>query len=185
MKYDIIIADPPWDYKGQKQHNGKGGKETGSASTHYATMTLNELKTIPVSSVSSDNSLLFLWTSSPHLDQAIELMQTWGFDYATIAFVWNKDKVNPGFYTMSQVELVLVGKKGSIPRPRGSRSQRQIVHSPRTNHSAKPEEVQDRIEKMFPLQSKLELFARRVRPNWTCLGNEIDGLDIRDALNKL
>lgn len=185
MSFDIIIADPPWDYKGQVQHNGKGGKETGSAELHYSTMTLDQLAKIPVSTVASDNSLLFLWTSSPHLDQAISLMESWGFSYTTIAFVWNKDKVNPGFYTMSQVEIVLVGKKGKIPAPRGSRKERQMVNSPREEHSKKPDEVQSRIEKMFPTQTKLELFARRVKGGWTCIGNEISGNDISIDLASL
>lgn len=172
-KYQIIYADPPWDYKGQKQHNGKGGVNTGGALTHYPTMTLNELKLLRVKDVADDDCLLFMWTSSPHLDQAIDLLKSWEFKYATVGFVWDKQKVNPGFYTMSQCELCLIGKRGRIPSPRGARNIRQFVSVERGAHSAKPEEVRHRIEQMFPIQSKLELFARTTSPQWDCFGNEV------------
>lgn len=67
-QYDIIYADPPWDYGGQTQHAGRGGKTTGGAATHYPTMPLTELKRMSVPA--AQNSLLYLWTSSPHLPQA-------------------------------------------------------------------------------------------------------------------
>lgn len=172
-RYDIIYADPPWDYKGQKQHNGKGGVDTGGALNHYPTMTLNELKLLRVVDVAADDCLLFMWSSSPHLDQAIDLMKSWQFKWATVGFVWDKQKVNPGFYTMSQCELCLIGKRGKIPIPRGARNVRQLVSIVRGAHSAKPEEVRNRIELMFPSQSKLELFARKTADNWDCFGNEV------------
>lgn len=173
-KYEIIYADPPWDYKGQTQHNGKGGKDTGGAVKHYPCMKLRELKELNVPSICEDNSLLFLWTSSPHLNQAIELMEAWGFNYATVAFVWDKQKVNPGFYTMSQCELVLVGKRGTIPKPRGSRNTRQLHSELRGKHSAKPKAIRDKIVEMFPTQTKVELFARENVEGWKAFGNEID-----------
>ncbi len=173
MKYSIIYADPPWDYKGQLQHNGKGGKETGGAEIHYPTMTLKKLKLLPIPDITDDDCLLFMWSSSPHLDQAIDLLKSWGFKWATIGFVWDKQKVNPGFYTMSQCELCLIGKKGKIPSPRGARNIRQLVSEERTKHSAKPHEVRKRIEEMFPKQKKLELFARDIVEGWDCFGNEI------------
>lgn len=162
-KFEIIYADPPWDYKGQLQHNGSGGKDTGGAIRHYPTMKLNELKEMEIDSIVADDCLLFLWTSSPHLDQAIELGKAWGFSWATVAFVWDKMKTNPGFYTLSQCELCLVFKRGKIPRPRGARNIRQLVQHPRGEHSAKPEEIKERITAMFPDQRKIELFARDAR----------------------
>ena len=171
--FDIIYADPPWDYKGQTQHNGKGGVETGGASRHYATVRLSDLKTLQVGSIASDDCLLFMWASSPHLDQAIELGKAWGFAWATVAFVWDKQKVNPGFYTMSQCELCLVFKKGRIPRPRGARNVRQLVSAERGAHSAKPKQVRERIDQMFPTQTKIELFARQETPGWSAWGTAI------------
>ena len=173
MKYEILYADPPWNYKGQKQHNGKGKKDTGGAVEHYPTMTLKELKKLDIPSICAESSLLFMWSSSPHLDQAIDLMKTWGFSWATIGFVWDKQRVNPGFYTMSQCELCLIGKRGKIPKPRGARNIRQLVSELRGTHSTKPVEVRKRIELMFPLQNKIELFSRHVTPGWDAWGNEI------------
>ncbi len=174
-RYPIIYCDPPWDYKGQKQHAGKGKKDTGGAISHYPTMKLKELKKLKpmIDTLSANDCLLFMWATSPHLDQAIDLMKAWGFKWATVGFVWDKGRVNPSFYTMSQVELCLVGKKGKIPQPRGARNIRQYVSHPREKHSKKPDEVRKRIELMFPTQPKIELFAREVVKWWSAWGNEV------------
>ena len=172
-KYSVIYADPPWDYKGQLQHSGAGGSDTGGALRHYPTITTEEMKTWRIDSIASDDCLLFMWASSPHLDQAIDLGKAWGFSWATVGFVWDKQRTNPGYYTMSQCELCLVFKKGKIPQPRGDRNIRQIVSAPRENHSQKPDEVRHRIELMFPTQSKLELFARQKIEGWDYWGNEV------------
>jgi len=173
-KYGIIYADPPWDYKGQKQHAGSGSGDTGGAANHYGTIKLNDLKNLEINKISEDNCLLFMWSTNPHLNQAIELGKSWGFNWATVAFVWDKVRVNPGFYTMSQCELCLVFKHGKIPTPRGSRNERQYIKSERTKHSEKPGEVRERISKMFPYLRKLELFARRDKSeNWDVWGDEV------------
>ena len=174
-RFAIIYADPPWDYKGQLQHAGAGSGDTGGALRHYPTVTLDTLKTLPVPDIAEDDCLLFLWATSPHLDQAIELGKAWDFEWATIAFVWDKQKVNPGFYTLSQCELCLVFKQGKIPQPRGARNIRQLVSAKRGPHSSKPEEVRNRIDKMFPAQQKIELFARATTPptpKWSLWGLE-------------
>ena len=173
-RYDIIYCDPPWDYKGQTQHAGLGGGSTGGAVSHYGTLKLEQLKRIDIRAIANPDCLLFLWSTSPHLDQAIELMKAWGFSWATVGFVWEKQRVNPGFYTMSQVELCLIGKMGKIPRPRGARNVRQFLSEMRGDHSAKPAEVRNRIDLMFPTQKKIELFAREKSPGWHAWGEEID-----------
>lgn len=173
-KYDIVYADPPWDYKGQKQ-TGKQKETTGGAITHYPTMKLKEM--IPafkplLDEQTADDCLLFMWTSSPHLDQSIALGLGWGFKYATVAFVWYKQRKNPGFYTMSSCELCLVFKKGKIPQPRGARNIEQLVSELRREHSRKPDKVRSNIEKMFPTQKKLEMFSRTTVEGWDPFGNE-------------
>ncbi|MBC6444028.1 MAG: transcriptional regulator [Alphaproteobacteria bacterium GM202ARS2] len=172
-RFDIIYADPPWDYKGQLQHAGKGSGDSGGAIRHYPTVTLDQLKRLPIERITADNGLLFMWSSSPHLDQAIDLGKAWGFAWATIAFVWNKMKTNPGFYTLSQCELCLVFKRGKIPSPRGARNIRQLVEVERGTHSSKPAEVRQRIEAMFPQQRKIELFAREHATGWTPWGVDV------------
>ncbi len=174
--FDIIYADPPWDYKGQLQHAGEGSKDTGGAIRHYRTVPLGELKQLKVDEIAAENCLLFLWSTNPHLDQAIDLGKAWGFKWATVAFVWDKKRVNPGFYTMSQCELCLAFKRGKIPGPRGARNVRQLVSARRAVHSRKPEEVRRRIEDMFPSLRKIELFARGEKAKgWTLWGNETRG----------
>jgi N6-adenosine-specific RNA methylase IME4 len=172
-KFSIIYADPPWDYGGQLQHAGVGSGDTGGAVRHYPTVKLSDLKLLEVSRIADDDCLLFMWTTNPHLDQAVELGKAWGFSWATVAFVWDKERVNPGFYTLSQCELCLVFKKGRIPTPRGARNVRQMVRSRRGPHSEKPAEVRKRIEAMFPSQAKIELFAREKAEGWVSWGLEI------------
>ena len=182
--YEIVYADPPWDYNGQSQHSGSAGVETGGAATHYPTMTVQQMID-RISVPSADNCLLYMWTSSPHLPQAIQLGNGWGFDYATVAFVWHKGKTNPGFYTMSQCELCLVFKKGKIPSPRGSRNQRQFLEETRQQHSRKPDEIRKRIERMHPQQTKYEMFARQVTPGWDCEGNQTNTFEYNTQFDTL
>ena len=174
-QFDIIYADPPWDYKGQLQHAGEGSGDTGGAVRHYPTVTLADLKALEVGNIAAEDCLLFMWATSPHLDQAIDLGKSWGFSWATVAFVWDKVRVNPGFYTLSQCELCLVFKRGRIPKPRGVRNVRQLVSARRGPHSQKPAEVRRRIEKMFPSQGRIELFARDTAPGWHSWGLEAPG----------
>ena len=173
--YAIIYADPCWDYAGRQQHGTE--RENKSARHHYETIPLERLKTLDVKSVAAKDSLLFMWTSSPHMEQALELIKAWGYEYKTVAFVWEKQKTNPGYYTMSQCELCLVAKRkgGKIPEPRGARNVRQFLSEMRGEHSAKPAEVRRRIEEMFPTQRKVELFARQKTTGWDVWGNEVEG----------
>ena len=174
-RFEIIYADPPWDYRGQLQHAGPGSGDTGGAARHYPTVTLEALAGLDIPRIRARDSLLFMWSSSPHLDQAIALGKHWGFAWATVAFVWDKQRVNPGFYTLSQCELCLVFKHGRIPAPRGARNVRQLVSEKRGNHSRKPDEVRRRIEAMFPDARRIELFARDRADGWTPWGLDAIG----------
>ena len=181
-RFSILYADPPWHYNGKLQFDKSGTLEANNewrkdvfvsaASFKYPTIKTAELKKLNVDSIAEDDSLLFLWTTNPHLGQAIELGSAWGFEYKTVAFVWNKMMHNPGQYTLSYCELCLLFKKGRIPKPRGARNIKQLVNSPRTKHSEKPSEVAERIEKMFPAQRKIELFARSKKDGWESWGLE-------------
>ena len=174
MKYEIIYADPAWEYN-TKECLAKTSILNGELNTHYSTMTLKELKALDVQSISDKNCMLFLWVVSPMLKEGIEVMEAWGFKYATIAFIWHKQRTNPGYYTMSECEICVVGKKGKIPTPRGSRNERQFLSELRTKHSKKPDEIRNRINRMFPEQTKIELFARQRYENWDAWGNEVEG----------
>lgn len=180
-KYEIVYLDPPWDYKGQTtflQDN-----ITHSVNNHYPTITLDELKELNVPSILDDNALVFMWSSNPHLDQAMKLgIEFWGLAWATVGFVWHKDRQMPGYYTMSSCELCLIFKKGKIPKPRGRRNIEQFFSQKTKIHSRKPLEIQRRIELMFPTQRKLEMFARAETPGWDVWGNETEKFNPDDDL---
>lgn len=170
-KYQVIYADPPWTYR-TKESLHKTSILNGKENTHYKTMTKKQLIDLPVKSICNNNAMIFMWVVSPMLDDGIELMKSWGFKYSTIAFVWHKQRTNPGHYTMSECEICLVGRIGKIPTPRGSRNVRQFLTEMRGKHSAKPAEIRERINLMFPTQNKLEMFARESAEGWDVFGNE-------------
>lgn len=184
-KYDIIYADPPWDYGGKMQFDKSSASSEkidwtknifiSSANFKYPTLKMRDLKKIPVTEIAKDDCLLFMWVTNPHLAHGIDLAQHWGFEYKTVAFVWDKMVHNPGKYTMSYCELCLVFKRGKIPMPRGTRNEKQLLSSPRGQHSVKPSEVREAIERMFPSQKKIEMFARQNPDQW-----DVWGLDVRE-----
>ncbi|MCI8304663.1 MAG: modification methylase [Lawsonibacter sp.] len=182
-KYDVIYADPPWDYGGKMQFDKSNLKAVNiefkntvfisAADFKYPTLKLKELIQLDVNSIAADDCILFMWTTGPQFANAIELGRAWGFEYKTVAFVWDKQVHNPGRYTLSQTEFVLAFKKGRFPSPRGARNIRQLVSFHRGRHSEKPEIVIDGITKMFPTQEKIELFARQNYIGWDNWGLEI------------
>ena len=167
-----------FDKSSKKEYNSKWEKNIfiSAANFKYPTVKTKELMKIPINEIAADNCLLFMWVTNPHLAQGIELGTSWGFEYKTVAFVWDKMVHNPGQYTMSYCELCLVFKKGKIPTPRGSRNIKQLIRMKRGKHSEKPIEVLKGIEKMFPTQNKIELFARQKIENW-----ESWGLDVKEV----
>lgn len=182
-KYDVIYADPPWDYGGKMQYDKSTIKDENknfekkifisSASFKYPTLKLRELINLNVQSIAKNDCILFMWTTGPQFNNSIKLGEAWGFEYKTVAFVWNKMMHNPGQYTLSQTEFVIVFKKGKFPQPRGARNIRQLIEIKRGKHSEKPKEVIDGITQMFPAQQKIELFARKNHDNWDNWGLEI------------
>lgn len=193
-KYDIIYADPPWSFK---VWSNKG--EGRSAESHYSTMSIQDIKQLPIKNLLSKNAALFIWVTFPTLDTSFDVMKGWGFKYKTCAFNWvkanksadltklnvNKDiRMNMGYYTRANSELclladtednddiVLLGTSGKV-LPRWSKSVRQVIVTHQREHSRKPDEVYERIEQLFgPDTKKLELFARTQREGWDCWGNE-------------
>ncbi len=171
-KYQIIYADPPWQYD-TKECLGKTSILDGELNTHYETQSMRWIASRPIQNISDDDCLVFIWAVSPMLDDAIYVLKRWGFKYKTVAFVWDKQKINPGHYTMSQCEICVVGKRGNIPTPRGIRNAKQFLSEKRTKHSKKPDEIRNRIDLMFPTQNKIELFARQKTEGWDVWGNEV------------
>jgi len=175
-KYKIIYADPPWEYSSDP--NSKRGI-WGLAHTLYNTMKIDDLKQLPVPDIADDNCILFLWATFPNLQQALDVMKSWGFTYKTTAFVWEKlsktnntpKKYGLGWYTRSNCEIVLLGRKGKFDRK--SAAVQQIIKSTISKHSEKPNEVRNRILKLCGDLPRIELFARTKVHGWDVFGNDV------------
>lgn len=161
QKFDVVYADPPWKYN---------VKLRGTAEDYYDTMSIKEIK--DVKPPTSENAVLFLWATNPMLQDALELMRHWGFEYKT-NIVWIKNKITTGFYVRGQHELLLIGIKGDAHPPQQSNRKSSVIMAPISKHSEKPKEVYKIIEEMYPDLSKIEMFARDKREGWHSWGNEI------------
>jgi N6-adenosine-specific RNA methylase IME4 len=158
--YEIILADPPWQYEDVKT-------QSRSIENQYQTASLEEIKThIPES---AEDSVLFLWATAPLLVEALDVMQSWGFRYRTCA-IWDKETIGMGYWFRIQHELLLVGIRGEFSPPEDFLRVSSIFRQRRTTHSTKPEVVYEWIEKVWPHQSKLEMYARKERQGWTNWG---------------
>ncbi len=125
-KYDVIYADPPWDYGGKMQYDKSSIKTENidfernvfisAAIFKYPTLKLKQLMELDVNSIAAENCILFMWTTGPQFANSIELGQAWGFEYKTVAFVWDKQVHNPGRYTLSQTEFVPLKKADFLHR---------------------------------------------------------------------
>jgi len=129
-----------------------------------------------------------MWVVSPHLKNCIKVAESWGFKYITIAFVWHKKRARLGNYTMSGCELCLLFKKGKIPEGKikgKGNGIKQFLEESATIHSKKPDEIRNRIKRLFPISNRIELFAREKTEGWDSIGNDIDGKDIKESINDL
>lgn len=174
-KYNIIYADPPWDYGNTKNLNGHFW---GMADKHYSTMKLKDICSLPIDKIAEDDCYLFMWVTSPFLEKGFEVIKQWGFKYATVGFVWVKmtndmSRVRTdglGKYTISNAEYCLIARKGKYWR--NKRNIQQIIESPKTIHSEKPSDVRDRIVGLCGDVPRIELFARHNIDGWDCWGKE-------------
>ena len=171
-RFSVILADPPWTFRTYSE-NGKGR----SPEQHYDCMSLTEIAALPVASLAADDCVLLLWSVMPELPDALEIIKSWGFEYKTCGFVWVKQNetgnglhTGMGYWTRSNAELCLLATKGAPKRL--AFDVHQIILSPVSEHSAKPEEVRHRIERLLP-GPYLELFGRKPVAGWTVWGNEI------------
>jgi len=181
-KYRIIYADPPWQF-GSKAYQDSNRDMLKLEKTQYGTMTIQDIKNLPIQNISKDDCALFLWTTDAHLKEAIEVIESWGFKYKTIAFVWLK-KYESGSYvynfapwTLKSHEICLFGTKGQMGKYKTANNIKGLVEAVRTKHSKKPSEIRDRINKLFTDASKIELFARQRVDGWDSWGNETDKLN--------
>jgi N6-adenosine-specific RNA methylase IME4 len=172
VRYGAIYADPPWQFQA---YSGPRVAQR-SAHQHYAVAGHDALAAMTPAAVALPDCALFMWAVDSHLDQAIRLMQAWGFTFKTVAFVWVKvckDGVTPrmgmGLWTRKQSEICIMGTRGHVARQ--SKGVRQVIMAPRREHSRKPDETRDRIRQLVA-GPYLEMFARTTTPGWDVWGNE-------------
>lgn len=175
-KFNVIYADPPWQYDNKLV-------KWGAAELHYAAMSIEEIcnyKDVtgtPIQDKFWDNAVLFLWATNPFLEDALEVVKAWGFEYKT-NMVWVKTglkRPGSGFYIRGRHELLFICIRGSfLPYQKGKEPIGSIIEADVGEHSTKPEVFYEIIEKMYSDCKYLELFARKKRPGWKSWGEEIN-----------
>ena len=172
-KYEVIYADPPWQYK---VYSKKGAGR--SAESHYPTMSIGDICALPVADIAAKDCALFMWITFPNLLDAIRVIEAWGFTYKTVAFVWVKQNRvadslfwGMGYWTRANAEVCVIATKGSPKRM--DAGVHQVIMSHIEEHSKKPQEARDRIIRLMGDVPRIELFARQKTQGWDTWGNEV------------
>lgn len=172
-QYKVIYADPPWYFK---SYSKKG--EGRNATKHYQCLNLSDIISLPIKRIAENDATLLMWVTDPFLQKAFEVIEGWGFTYKTVAFTWVKTNKKSsgyftglGYWTRSNPEMCLLATKGK-PKRMASDVQ-QLVVSKLREHSRKPDEMYDKVERLLE-GPYIELFARNKRDNWDSWGNEVD-----------
>lgn len=165
-KYRVIYADPPWDYG-----NTMPLVSFGEQADHYPPMSMEDICAMDVAGIADDDAVLFLWVTSPILEESFEVVKAWGFQYKA-SFVWDKQKHVMGHYNSVRHELLLVCVRGSC-QPDVQKLFDSVISEERTEHSRKPEVFRQIIDTIYPYGKRIELFARRPIEGWEAYGNEI------------
>lgn len=170
-KYNIIYADPPWQYARSKVQ--------GAAEKHYHTMSVDDICQLPIAEICCKDCILFMWATFPQLREALQVIKSWGFDYKSVAFVWLKQNKSGigwfyglGFWTRGNAEICLLATKGQPKRK--SAKVHQFIISPLRGHSQKPDEARDKIVELVGDLPLVELFAREKADGWDTWGNEVE-----------
>lgn len=178
--YRLIYADPPWKFA-TRSPKGLGR----SADRHYDTMTLDEIKALPVPDiVDPAGSVLLLWITDPLLPVGLEVMAAWGFTYKTVGYYWTKRNrdgtpfMGQGYWTRGNPEPCLLGTRGKPPK-RVDANVRKWIDAPRREHSRKPDLARARTERLLGPIPRLEMFARSGSGGWDAWGNQTDKFERR------
>jgi N6-adenosine-specific RNA methylase IME4 len=166
-KYGAILCDPPWAFRSYARPDAIA---TRKAEQPYKAMSLVDLMLLPVFEWAARDCALFLWIPDANLKQGMNLAEHWGFEYKTVAFIWDKgDRIGMGFWSRKQAEQVYMFTRGKPKRL--SAAVPQMIRSSRREHSRKPDEIYKRVEALVP-GPYLEMFARQKWPRWDCMGDE-------------
>lgn len=182
MKFSLAVIDPPWNWQAySKKGDGKAPPyERMGASLHE----------LDINSILEKDAIVMLWVIDSMLPEALALAKSWGLDFRTVGFYWTKERLSgkehmgTGYYTRANPEQCWILRRGK-GIPRISASVRRWLHAAVGSHSEKPEAFYERVETLFGPVQRIDIFARKSRQGWTCVGNEIDGKDIFDAIRDL
>lgn len=177
--FKVLVADPPWRFSDRLPGPSRGAEK------NYPCLTVDELKQFPLPPL-ADDCVLFLWRVASMQQEALDVAKAWGFTIKT-EVVWLKKTIygnrwfGMGRIVRAEHEICLVGTRGrpqvhdhSIRSTFTTDLDVEGLSAPAGRHSQKPEQIYDIIESLYPGGPFVELFARRQRPNWTCLGNEVE-----------
>jgi N6-adenosine-specific RNA methylase IME4 len=165
-KYRIIYADPPWKYGNTMPDYFT---EQGD---YYPLMEIAEICALQVKELAADNAVLFLWATSPILEEAFEVIKAWGFEYKT-SFVWDKVKHCMGHYNSVRHEFLLVCVRGSCQPDERTLFDSVVTEERIGRHSEKPEVFRGFIDALYTWGPRIELFARQEVKEWDVWGNEV------------
>jgi N6-adenosine-specific RNA methylase IME4 len=178
-KFKTILADPPWQFTNRTGKVAPEHRRLG----RYGTMSLEQIKSLPVSDIATKQSHLYLWVPNALILEGFEVMKRWGFTYKT-NIVWHKvrkdggpDGRGVGFYFRNVTELILFGTRGSLRTAAPGRRQVNFLATRKREHSRKPDEIYPIIESCS-YGPFIELFARHSRPGWASWGNEVDSSSV-------
>ena len=164
-KYRVIYADPPWSYGNTQPDYFTEQRD------HYMTMPLPDICNMPIKALAEDNAVLFMWVTSPMLEESFQVVSAWGFKYKS-SFVWDKILHNMGHYNSVRHEMLLVCTRGSC-QPDIRKLFDSVYSEERTQHSKKPEHFRSVIDTIYPNGRRIELFARNVTARgWDVYGNQ-------------
>ena len=169
-KHRVIYADPPWSYNDRAD---AGSVQAGGAARHYPTMSIAELCDLPVATICADDAVLFLWVTSPLLEDAFRVIRAWEFTYKA-SFIWDKVRHNMGHYNSVRHEYLLICTRGSCT-PDHVELFDSVQSIERTTHSTKPPEFRRMIDTLYPHGKRIELFARERVDGWDAYGFEAQG----------
>lgn len=183
-KYKAILADPPWSFK---NYSKKG--EGRNVNRHYDVMKLSDIKKLPIGNLADNDCVLFMWATGPLLDKAFDVISAWGFTYKTLAFTFIKQNkkssslfMGGGYWTRSNAEICLLATKGKPKRINADVM--QPIIAPRREHSRKPDEIHDRIERLVA-GPYIELFARSMKKGWDVWGNDVEHFKSETTYNEI
>ena len=189
-KYDVLVVDPPWSYGkpttekkvsrnvSSRHYKTIGAGGDGEINRHTGKGIENIINSFPMGEYAKPNAHLYLWVTNPKLPFAFRVMQEWGFVYKT-TLTWIKTRKDGGviknglgWFYRGATEHVLFGVRGKMGIPTALR-QPNVIMAPRTKHSAKPDKFYQMLDTLYSAESKIDIFARHLRPGWDGWGDEL------------